>query len=118
VVEDDYALQQLYNIEFNEAGLGIVLASNGLEASKILMGEKPDLVITDIRMPQAGGESVMDCIEWNHLQIPVIVVSAYQHYQDRFEDDHRALAAYFMKPVDFKDLIKFIYAYLEAKPRI
>jgi DNA-binding NtrC family response regulator len=116
VVEDDYALQQLYKIEFDEAGLGITLASNGLEACDVLMHGKLDLVVTDVRMPEAGGDAVMDCIELNHLHVPVIVVSAFPRYREIFNSDHRVIVAYFVKPVDFQDLTKYVVAYLEGKP--
>jgi DNA-binding NtrC family response regulator len=114
VVEDDYALQQLYQLEFSEADLGIIVASNGLEACKILINTQVDLVITDIKMPEAGGDAVMDCIEWNRLRTPIIVVSAFSHYREIFKDERRTLVAYFLKPVDFKELVGSVRAYLEG----
>jgi DNA-binding NtrC family response regulator len=115
VVEDDYSLQQLYNLEFDDAGLGLTIASNGLEASHYLTHSKYDLVVTDIRMPEAGGDAVLDCIEMNHLRMPVIVVSAYDYYKKIFKDDRRSFVAYFLKPVDFKNLTKYIVAYLDGR---
>lgn len=115
VVEDDYSLQQLYKMEFTEAGLDILLAGNGLEASEILMREKVDLIITDIRMPQEGGEAVLDWVEMNHVKTPVIVVSAFTHYREIFESEGRPLVAYFTKPVDFNDLVVFVQGYLKSQ---
>lgn len=118
VVEDDYSLQQLYKLEFEDAGLGITLASDGLEACKLLMNCHFDLVVTDIRMPRAGGESVMDCVEWHRTGVPVVVVSAYPQYQAKFKDDHRTLVGYFNKPVDFKAVIDHIRSFLENREHL
>jgi DNA-binding NtrC family response regulator len=115
VVEDDYSLQQLYKMEFTEAGLDIHLAGNGLEAGEILMREKVDLIITDIRMPKEGGEAVLDWVELNHVKTPVIVVSAFTHYREIFEKEGRPMVAYFTKPVDFRDLIVFVQGYLKSQ---
>jgi len=114
VVEDDAMLQQLYEMEFTEAGLGFYLAGNGNEACEILKRKQIDLIITDIRMPESGGNEVIDCVEENCLKIPIIVVSAFEHYRKIFADDKKVLAAFFVKPVDFKDLIKFVVLYLEG----
>ena len=115
VVEDDPSLQQLYQLDFTDAGLDIALASNGLEAAKILTKWQPDLVVTDIRMPEAGGESVMDVIELNYPRIPVIIVSAYKNYKDIFKSDHRVILGFYLKPVDFNELADYIKAYLGGK---
>ncbi len=53
------------------------LANNGLQAFDLLEEVKPDIVISDIRMPQKDGIWLIAQIDEKDLDIPVIVVSAY-----------------------------------------
>ncbi|MBR5342243.1 MAG: response regulator [Erysipelotrichaceae bacterium] len=53
------------------------LANNGLQAFDLIKENKPDIMITDIRMPQKDGIWLIEQIDEQDLDIPVIVISAY-----------------------------------------
>lgn len=78
-------------------------AQSGKELLEKVIAEKPDLVITDIRMPEMDGIEAATRI-YEQLPIPVILVSAHHDPEliERAERDH--ILAYLVKPVKQADL--------------
>ena len=53
------------------------MANNGLTAWNMIRDSVPDILITDIRMPQKDGIWLIGQIDENQIDVPVIVISAY-----------------------------------------
>lgn len=93
------------------------LANDGLSAWNLIMEHRPDLVITDIRMPGMDGiELVKKCKECN-FATAFIVISGYRH----FEYAHNALKYgvehYLLKPLErqeMEDSLSKIRQHIEA----
>ena len=58
IVEDDKPLQKYLKELLLDNGYSITLASDGIEAMKVLEEVEPDLVILDLNLPKMSGESV------------------------------------------------------------
>ena len=92
LVEDDKNIQRLLQQELNDDGYLILAVSNGKEAMPYINGEngnKPDLIILDLRMPQMNGFETMGHIIKSRRDTPVIIHTAYSSYRN----DVIALAA-------------------------
>jgi CheY-like chemotaxis protein len=78
IVDDDYAVQQLYIAWFELLGCATRAAYNGALALEVLSKEKIDLIILDLAMPTAEGEVVLEKMLATPAltQIPVIIDSA------------------------------------------
>jgi response regulator NasT len=81
----------------------VSVASTGRELLKHCRDHAPDLVITDIKMPEMDGIDAATEIYRDHA-VPVILVSAYHDAEliDRAEADH--ILAYLVKPIKQADL--------------
>lgn len=81
----------------------VVLAGNGADLVEMCREQKPDLVITDIKMPDMDGIEAATRIYRNHA-IPVILVSAFHDPEliERAESDH--IMGYLVKPIKQADL--------------
>ena len=55
IVEDDESLRELFKVSLEEQGYRISVAKHGREACYMATGFHPDLVITDIFMPEMDG---------------------------------------------------------------
>jgi len=108
-VEDETANRQLYEEEFNEEPYRIFWAVDGIEALKILSEETIDLVVTDIRMPNMNGISLIAQMLLERKNIPVVVVTGYNHYRDWMTVNEFNVKAFFVKPVTMQ-LLKFTVA--------
>jgi response regulator NasT len=81
----------------------IAVAENGRELVELCKEQRPDLVITDIKMPEMDGiEAAMEI--YRKLAVPVILVSAYHDREliERAEADH--IMGYLVKPIKQADL--------------
>ncbi len=81
----------------------VAVASTGASWSRNACAERPDLVITDIKMPDIDGIDAA-CQIYKDFPIPVILVSAY-HDSDlvqRAEENH--ILAFLVKPIKQADL--------------
>ncbi len=106
VVEDEDNTRRLYEEEFKEAGYKVICAIDGLHAVKIAEKEHIDLVVTDIRMSEGSGKTVALWFYTFRKEIPVIVVTAYPHYEDMLMGEDKYVRAFFTKPVDMSLLKK------------
>ena len=81
----------------------VALASTGAELVAACCATRPDLVITDIKMPDMDGIQAAMLI-FQAVPVPVILVSAYQDPEliERAEGDH--IMGYLVKPIKQADL--------------
>ena len=84
LVEDEEAQRLLYEEELSEEGYFILRAKNGKEALKRLEESLCDLVILDIVIPEMDGIEVLGKIVSRYKKMPVILHTAYPHYQSDF----------------------------------
>ena len=75
LVEDDTELRKLLTKVLEREQFRVLEASNGLEAMQILELQAPDLVITDIIMPDQDGIGTINQLKKNHPEIKIIAIS-------------------------------------------
>ncbi len=74
-----------------------------------------DCIITDIRMPGLSGLDLLERMRLQGLNIPVIVVSAYDDDYTRQRAFKLGARAFFCKPVDDQTLVDSIYGVMEGE---
>lgn len=71
-----------------------------------LLGESPfDLVITDLRMPDLGGISLLEEIRGKHPDLPVIIISAYGTIDTAVEAMQKGAFSYITKPFKQNEIL-------------
>jgi CheY-like chemotaxis protein len=90
------------------APLVVVEAANGNEALLLVQEERPDLVITDIRMPDMDGLLLLTQLRKNFPDLPVLGLSGYATEDElsRYQFD-----AFALKPIEpdvFRDMVQDI----------
>ncbi len=76
VMEDVEQMRTLFEDILETTGHSIRLAKDGIEGMNLFYEEKPDLVITDIFMPEKDGLEIVREIRGKHPDIPIVAVSA------------------------------------------
>lgn len=104
VADDELDMRDYFERMLPRLGYEVVsIADNGRELVEHCSQFLPDLVITDIKMPEMDGIEAATIIARQHA-IPVILVSAFHDPQliARAEEDH--ILAYLVKPIKQADL--------------
>jgi signal transduction histidine kinase/CheY-like chemotaxis protein len=100
VVEDDADTGELVRATLENAGASVEVVATAQEARREMLADTPDVLISDIRMPEEDGYSLMQSLRTAGVVTPAIALTAYA----RIEDADQARAAGFQihltKPVD------------------
>ncbi|HQB85318.1 MAG: Alkaline phosphatase synthesis transcriptional regulatory protein PhoP [Parcubacteria group bacterium ADurb.Bin247] len=75
IIDDDEILVDLLRNKLEESGFAVFIAHNGVEGLKAIKKENPDIILLDIVMPEMGGFEVMEELQKEGIQIPIIIVS-------------------------------------------
>ncbi len=100
LVEDHENLRKAGRQTLEALGYRALTAANGREALDTLQEAAVDLVITDVVMPDMGGEALMQALSEMYPDLPVLAFTGY-----RFKEDHQRLreagfAEVLLKPLD------------------
>jgi two-component system, OmpR family, response regulator len=110
IIDDDKDLNEMMKLMFERKleGFDIIQAFDGFEAGKLLVSEKPDIVILDIDLPGVNGHLLCTKIkEDKDLKNPIVI--SISGLDDTFEAEKilsEGADAFFTKPLDFEKLIK------------
>jgi len=105
VVEDEAMLRQTMAQLLEEEGYEVLQAADGKAAFAIAMQRVIDLVLTDVRMPDMDGLTLLHRLKELAPQTAVIVVTAYGTVQDAVSAMRAGASDYLLKPVQFDDML-------------
>ena len=117
VVDDEADIRELLEITLGRMGLETRAAATLDEAQRLLATERFDLCLTDMRLPDGDGLTLVETIQQRHGQLPVAVITAY----GAVEHAVRALKAgafdFVSKPVELDDLRRLVQSALRLGER-
>jgi two-component system chemotaxis response regulator CheY len=122
VVEDSPTMRQMLRIALRRIpGLKVVEAGDGVEALRRLdEGVRPDVILTDINMPEMDGLRLVKWLQGNLAwgDVPIVIITT----EDNVDDRDRALAlgarAYVTKPLRAPDIVATVRAVLGYSEKI
>jgi len=109
IIDDDKDLNEMMKLIFLRKleDFDIIQAFDGFEAGKLLVSEKPDVIILDIDLPGVNGHLLCAKIKDDKdLNSPVVI--SISGLDDTFEEEKilsEGADAFFTKPLDFEKLI-------------
>ena len=105
LVDDETAILDTLKILFRGEGYDVAVADSGPKALAAMEDEKPDLVLTDIRMPGATGLEVMAAAHEVDPEIPVILMTAQASLQSAVRAVNEGAYYYLQKPFANDELL-------------
>ena len=109
LVEDEFVIREgiKKNIDWEGHGYQFVgEASDGEIAYPLIKKEKPDIVITDIRMPFMNGLELSKLIKKEMPLTEIIILSGFEEFEYAKEAIKLGVAQYLTKPISGDDLLK------------
>lgn len=112
-VEDDPSIQAPLAKFLSRRVKELILASDGVDGLEKFQEYQPDVVITDINMPNMHGFKMASEIRKIAPNVPIIVTSAHNEKPFKYQANLININGYLVKPFDFEDLeMELVYASL------
>ena len=90
-------------------GYEVEVASDGVDALKMIVDTKPVLIITDILMPNLSGLELLNIYKSQLFdKTPVVVISSMEGYDVQYFSIAVGAAAYFVKPYSGVEVVKTV----------
>src|SRR5262249_18289878 len=90
-----------------------IYASNGREALEVITAEKPDIVISDLQMPEMNGLELVEAIRSEHAGLPVILMTAHGSEETAIQALRKGATNYVAKRKLAKELVATVKGVLE-----
>jgi len=111
VVEDEVRIREgitkLINKVFQNYEV-VGSAENGKEGYDLIMAKKPDLIITDVKMPYMDGLEMISKLYQNKVKCKAIILSAYAEFTYAQQAIRWGVSEYLIKPLDVGELVQAI----------
>jgi CheY-like chemotaxis protein len=117
VVEDDADTREMIVEALERHGASVLQASSGTEALIAITENKPDILISDIGMPEMDGYDLLTRIRLGELglkNLPAIALTAYASVEDKEKARRAGFAAHLSKPISVADLVSCIARIVSA----
>jgi len=92
----------------------IYLAKDGVEAYKLYLEKKPDLIITDIKMPKMNGLELIKKIRETNPKVRVIITSAHTDLEYLLDATELHLVKYIVKPITEEKLTLALTSFIDS----
>ncbi len=76
VVDDDLGTREVVHDILLEEGYGVMLAENGRDAVEQVTRHRPDIVLTDLEMPEVDGERLIAELRAEGYVMPILVITS------------------------------------------
>jgi DNA-binding NarL/FixJ family response regulator len=117
LVDDEPGLRQAVQAYLEDSGFTVHVASNATDGWNLLQKITPDLVISDIMMPQVDGYQFLKQLrdDPRYQSLPVIFLTARGMTSDRIQGYKAGCDAYLSKPFDPDELVAIVESLLERR---
>jgi two-component system response regulator PilR (NtrC family) len=113
IIDDEPDIRELLAITLGRMQIDVVTAGNFATAVKCLGGERYDLVLTDMRLPDGDGLDIVEWIQTHRPGVPVAVITAHGNVEAAVRALKLGAFDFIAKPLDVAALRKLITATLK-----
>lgn len=106
IVDDDKSIRWVVEKALQKADFITRSFSDAHALLNALQSDLPDALITDIRMPNMDGLTLLDKLQHNHPNLPVIVMTAHSDLESAVAAFHGGAFDYLPKPFDIKEVVE------------
>jgi DNA-binding NtrC family response regulator len=113
IVEDEAVLRESLAELLTDEGYEVVQAENGKVAYDLILKRPVDLVLSDVRMPEMDGLTLLEHLRKVAPETPVLILTAYGTVDSAVSAMRMGARDYLLKPVQFEDVLLKISRALE-----
>ncbi|HEY9641000.1 MAG TPA: response regulator transcription factor [Coleofasciculaceae cyanobacterium] len=120
IVDDDITLRTALSRYLQNRGYSVIDAGSGTEALTVIEQNPPDLIVSDVMMPEMDGLEFCRRLRATRLGqlVPFIFLSSRSELNDRVQGHQMGADDYIIKPFEPKELVAKIESQLERSRRL
>lgn len=115
LADDDKRIRIVFRLCLEKLGCQVVEAEDGTQAWETIQKGGITLVVMDMKMPGLHGLEVISRMKTQHIDLPVVVCSAYDQLKDEFVIASKKNLRYLVKPVAVENLEGAVRELIEIK---
>lgn len=104
-IEDDDVQRSEFSIFLKRRFDKVYLSKNGEEGFRKYIEQKPDMILTDLRMPKVNGLELVKKIRTLDRLIPIIIITAINDKETILKSVDIGITNYIVKPINVKELM-------------
>jgi len=108
IIDDDRSIRWVLEKALKQDGMVVQSFETADRALKQLAKEEPDVLITDIRMPGMSGLELLDTINEQRPELPVIIMTAHSDLESAVSAYQGGAFEYLPKPFDVDDAVELV----------
>ena len=108
VVDDDQSIRWVLEKALLQADLKVACFGNGRSVIERLNVVRPDVIISDIRMPEVDGLQLLETLSASYPHLPVIIMTAYSGLETAVSAYQGGAFEYLPKPFDVDDAVELV----------
>ncbi len=108
VVDDDEAIRFVLQRALGRSGYEVKCFDSVTAVTAALKQDQPQVILTDIRLPDADGLGVMDILAQGAIELPVIAMTAYSDLDQAVSAFQKGVFDYLPKPFDLDQVISVV----------
>jgi serine/threonine-protein kinase PpkA len=110
VVEDDPTIRELVRLHLTSANHDVLTANDGLQGLQMAVSRQPDIIVTDVQMPNMDGFGMLAAVRANEQTsaIPVIFLTALDDRESYRKSMNLGADDFLSKPVKRNELLNAI----------
>ncbi|HEY6808899.1 MAG TPA: sigma-54 dependent transcriptional regulator [Gemmatimonadales bacterium] len=105
VIDDESGILQTLQILLKNEGFDVAIAQGGKAGLEALKASAPDIVLTDVRMPQVTGIDILSAVRQQDPETPVILMTAQASLQTAIQAVNEGAFYYIQKPFSNDDMV-------------
>jgi two-component system nitrogen regulation response regulator GlnG len=108
IVDDDEAIRFVLERALNRAGYAVQAFSSVADVRAALEGDQPQVIVTDIHLPDADGLVLLDDLRARQWDIPVIAMTAFSDLDQAVTAFKLGVFEYIAKPFDLDQVLSVV----------
>jgi len=116
IVDDERQITRVLRTSLQSSGYEVTVANNGMEAYDLFLSTSPDLIVTDLAMPEMDGIELTRAVR-RHAETPIIVLSVREQETMKVAALDEGADDYITKPFSMPELLARVRANLRKRPQ-
>jgi len=114
IIDDEKLIRWSLQKNLSGAGYEVLEAEDGERALKMLDDEGADLILLDVRLPKKDGLEVLEQVMKYHVEIPVILMTAFSSVEGAVDAMKRGAYHYLVKPFNHDEVLLLVAKALDT----